>query len=146
MKYIETCPPNYSQPQGIRIFDRCFHTDYEICLPIILLSTSMENGEGAQNITPQNRFLHSSKIVSLSDSVGFFLTREVFHKLNSRFKRFPLIELSRIKWGFKISRLQSTLGIKIFIKLNLEEKSLFLSMLKYQPCKRSRHITTLSPP
>ena len=55
----------------------------------------MENGEGGQNITPQHRLLHSSKTVSWSESVGFFLTREGFHKLNSRIKRFPLLKFRR---------------------------------------------------
>ena len=77
----------------------------------------MDNGEGGQNITPQYRRLRSSKTVSWSESVGFFLTREGFHKLNSRFKRFPLIELSRkkgINFFYKIESGRDILVFKYF--------------------------------
>lgn len=59
------------QPQGISIFDQWSHTDYELYLTIRLLSTNMKNGYGGQNITPKNKLLNSSKIVSWSESVVF---------------------------------------------------------------------------
>ena len=74
------------QSLGIKNFNQCFHTNS----PILLLSTTIKYGKGGQIITLQNRLFNSFKIVSRSESVYFFLTREGFHKLNSRIKRFPL--------------------------------------------------------
>ena len=68
------------QPQGINIFNQCFHTDNEIYSPVLLLSTTMKNGEAGQNNTPKKKLLNSSKNVSRKEFIGFFLTRVGFHK------------------------------------------------------------------